>query len=80
MQIPSLNELRRATDATELVRTVMPVTPAYSWPLLNARTGAEVWLKHENHLPVGAFKLRTALVYLNGCCWRRWEAHEDAEG
>jgi threonine dehydratase len=77
MQIPSLNELRRATG---LVRTVMPVTPTYSWPLLNARTGAEVWLKHENHSPVGAFKLRTAVVYLNWCFWRRWEAHEDAEG
>ncbi len=62
MQIPTLDELRRAT---ELVRTVMPPTPTYTWPLLNARAGAEVWLKHENHSPVGAFKLRTATVYID---------------
>ncbi|MGB0122322.1 MAG: threonine dehydratase [Silvibacterium sp.] len=62
MQIPTLDELRRAT---ELVRTVMPPTPTYTWPLLNARAGAEVWLKHENHSPVGAFKLRTAMVYID---------------
>jgi threonine dehydratase len=62
MELPSLDELRRATD---LVRTVMPPTPTYTWPLLNARAGAEVWLKHENHSPVGAFKLRGATVYLD---------------
>lgn len=43
----------------------MPATPTYSWPLLNARADAEVWLKHENHSPVGAFKIRTAIVYLD---------------
>lgn len=63
MQLPTLDELRRAT---ELVRTVMPATPTYSWPLLNQRAGAEVWLKHENHSPIGAFKLRTAMVYIDG--------------
>ena len=62
MNLPSLEELHRAT---ELVRTVMPPTPTYTWPLLNARAGAEVWLKHENHSPVGAFKLRGATVYLD---------------
>ncbi len=61
MQIPELYELRRAA---ELVRTVMPATPTYTWPLLNRRAGTEVWLKHENHSPVGAFKIRTAMVYL----------------
>ena len=40
-----------------------PPTPTYSWPLLNERCGAEVWIKHENHSPVGAFKLRGGLVY-----------------
>jgi threonine dehydratase len=73
MQIPSLDELRRAT---ELVRTVMPATPTYTWPLLNARAGAEVWLKHENHSPVGAFKLRTATVYLD---WLKRE-HPEVTG
>jgi threonine dehydratase len=62
MNLPTLDELHRAT---ELVRTVMPPTPTYTWPLLNARTGAEVWLKHENHSPVGAFKLRGAMVYMD---------------
>jgi threonine dehydratase len=66
MHIPGMEELRRATD---LVRTAMPPTPTYSWPLLNQRAGAEVWLKHENHSPLGAFKLRTALVYLD---WLRY--------
>jgi threonine dehydratase len=42
----------------------MPPTPQFTWPLVNARLGAEVWIKHENHTPVGAFKLRGALVYL----------------
>jgi threonine dehydratase len=62
MDLPGLDELRRAT---ELVRTVMPPTPTYTWPLLNARCGAEVWVKHENHSPVGAFKLRGATVYMD---------------
>lgn len=43
----------------------MGTTPQYSWPLLNARVGAEVWVKHENHSPVGAFKIRGALVYMH---------------
>lgn len=73
MQIPALDELR---SATELVRTAMPATPTYSWPLLNARTGAEVWVKHENHSPVGAFKLRTAMVYLD---WLKRE-HPETSG
>jgi threonine dehydratase len=62
MDLPGLDELRRAT---ELVRTVMPVTPTYTWPLLNARCGAELWVKHENHSPMGAFKLRGATVYMD---------------
>jgi len=62
MELPGLDELRRAT---ERVRTVMPPTPTYTWPLLNQRCGAEVWVKHENHSPVGAFKLRGATVYMD---------------
>ena len=41
----------------------MAPTPQYSWPLINQRLGTEAWIKHENHTPVGAFKLRGALVY-----------------
>jgi threonine dehydratase len=51
--------------ATAVVRTVMPETPQYAWPLLSSRTGAEVWVKHENHTPIGAFKLRGGLVYMD---------------
>jgi threonine dehydratase len=70
MDLPGLDELHRAT---ELVRTVMPATPTYTWPLLNAHCGAEVWVKHENHSPVGAFKLRGATVYMD------WLAREHPE-
>lgn len=62
MQLPTLGDLHHAT---EVVRAVMPPTPQYSWPLLNQRVGTEVWVKHENHSPVGAFKLRGAAVYMD---------------
>ncbi|HEX3435470.1 MAG TPA: threonine dehydratase [Pseudacidobacterium sp.] len=62
MLLPTLDEIRLATQT---VRAVMPPTPQYSWPLLNARAGAEVWVKHENHSPVGAFKLRGATIYMD---------------
>jgi threonine dehydratase len=48
-----------------LVHRVVPPTPQYCWPLLSARIGAELWVKHENHTPIGAFKLRGGLVYLD---------------
>ncbi|HTV46761.1 MAG TPA: threonine dehydratase, partial [Stellaceae bacterium] len=44
---------------------VMPPTPQYCWPLLARRVGTELWVKHENHTPIGAFKLRGGLVYLD---------------
>src|SRR5262249_29156016 len=56
----SLGELEAALT---LVHRTFPGTPQYAWPLLAARTGAEVWVKHENHTPIGAFKLRGGLVY-----------------
>ncbi len=51
--------------AAVLVHAQMPATPAYAWPLLGRRVGAEVWVKHENHTPVGAFKVRGGLVYMD---------------
>ncbi len=51
--------------AAALVHSVMPPTPQYCWPLLSRRVGAELWVKHENHTPIGAFKLRGGLVYLD---------------
>ncbi|MGA8679068.1 MAG: threonine dehydratase [Acidimicrobiales bacterium] len=49
--------------ATDVVGRWVPPTPQYVWPLLSLRCGAEVWVKHENHTPTGAFKVRGGLVY-----------------
>ncbi|MGH8687309.1 MAG: threonine dehydratase [Burkholderiales bacterium] len=49
-------------DGARLVREAVPPTPQYSWPLLNERAGTEVWVKHENHTAIGAFKIRGGLV------------------
>jgi threonine dehydratase len=49
--------------AAAVVYAAMPPTPQYAWPLLGERVGAEVWVKHENHTPTGAFKVRGGLVY-----------------
>lgn len=62
MQRLDLTELE---SAAELVRAVIPPTPQYSWPLLSARAGGELWVKHENHTPIGAFKVRGGLVLLD---------------
>jgi len=56
----SLPELETALS---LVHESFPGTPQYAWPLLAERSGAEVWVKHENHTPTGAFKLRGGLIY-----------------
>jgi threonine dehydratase len=58
----TLADLQRAR---EIVGAVMPPTPQYVWPLLSARLGATVWVKHENHTPVGAFKVRGGLTYVD---------------
>jgi threonine dehydratase len=59
--MPSLAEIEQAAA---LVHRVLPPTPEICWPLLAARCGAEVWVKHENHTPIGAFKIRGGLAYL----------------
>ncbi len=51
--------------AQAIVGAAMPPTPAYAWPLLSERLGATVTVKHENHTPIGAFKVRGGLVYLD---------------
>jgi threonine dehydratase len=51
--------------AAALIAQHMPPTPQYPWPLLAKRAGCEVWLKHENHTPTGAFKVRGGFVYLD---------------
>ena len=58
--MPTLTDLE--TAAAVVYRTMSP-TPQQRWPLLDARSGAHVWVKHENQTPVGAFKIRGGLVY-----------------
>ncbi len=56
--------LQDVEDAAAIVYAAMPPTAQYAWPLLARRTGCEVWVKHENHTPTGAFKVRGGLVYM----------------
>ncbi len=51
--------------AAEIVYGQMQPTPQYQWPLLSRRLNTEVWVKHENHAPTGAFKIRGGLVYFD---------------
>ncbi|GAU85111.1 threonine dehydratase [Bosea sp. BIWAKO-01] len=60
--LPTLSEIKAAKA---LVDTVFPGTPQYAWPLLKQRHGFEIVVKHENHTPIGAFKLRGGIVYLD---------------
>ena len=50
--------------AQRIVYRAMPPTPQYAWPLLRREAGCEVWVKHENHTPTGAFKVRGGLVHM----------------
>lgn len=58
-------DLTELEQAAELVHQVVPPTPQYAWPKLKHRAGCTVWVKHENHTPTGAFKVRGGLVYLD---------------
>jgi len=62
MPLFTLDELAAATT---IVRSFVPPTPAYAWPLLAKTAGAEVIVKHENHTPTGSFKARGGLVYVD---------------
>ena len=58
-------DLQQLEHAHGVVGAAMPPTPALAWPLLSERLGAAVIVKHENHTPIGAFKVRGGLVYLD---------------
>jgi threonine dehydratase len=60
VSLPTIDEIR---TAQQLVYSVMQATPQIVWPLLSERLGTKLWVKHENHTPIGAFKARTAIVY-----------------
>ena len=67
----SLGEL----DATaDLVHRYIPPTPQYEWPLLSHRLGCHLWVKHENHTPLGAFKVRGGIAFLENLRRTRPEA------
>lgn len=57
--------LAEIEDAAALVYGTLSPTPQIAWPLLAERCGCEVWVKHENHLPTGAFKVRGGILYLD---------------
>lgn len=61
----SLPTLVDIETAAQLIYQDFPATPQYRWALLGQRLGAECWLKHENHTPVGAFKIRGGLTYFD---------------
>jgi threonine dehydratase len=69
----TIEQLRAA--AARIYRE-MPPTAQYAWPLLAERTGCEIWVKHENHTPTGAFKARGAITYID---WLR-ATHPDVKG
>ena len=58
----SLSEIKAAA---ELVHAQVSPTPQILWPLLSGETGGETWVKHENHLPTGAFKVRGGITYVD---------------
>ena len=60
--LPTLSEIEAA--ATVVYRAFAP-TPQYRWALLSERLGADCWVKHENHTPVGAFKIRGGLTFFD---------------
>ena len=66
----TLAELREAHDK---VRGILHPTPAFAWPLLAGRLGGEVVVKHENHQPTGAFKVRGGVTYCDAL--KRREPH-----
>ncbi|MGA2692484.1 MAG: threonine dehydratase [Opitutaceae bacterium] len=58
--LPTLDEIEAMASA---INAVVPPTATYEWPLLSARAGGPVWVKHENHTAIGSFKIRGALAY-----------------
>ena len=63
-------------QAARQVYQAMPATPQYRWPLLAERLGCTVWVKHENHTPTGAFKVRGGITFMH---WLK-RAHPEAKG
>jgi threonine dehydratase len=60
---PPLPDRATMESAAQFIATLVPPTPQYVWPQVAASFGTEVWIKHENHTPIGAFKARSAAMY-----------------
>ena len=73
MQFMNKNDLE---EAARLVHTYMPPTPQFVWPQLCEKVGATVWVKHENHTPTGAFKVRGGITFVD---WLK-RAHPEVQG
>ncbi len=70
MPLTSLPTLPEIEAAAQVVYRAFPPTPQYRWALLSERLGAECWVKHENHTPVGAFKIRGGLTFFDALARR----------
>lgn len=57
--------LERLSEAAEIVYRHVPATPQFAWPLLSRHAGLTVWVKHENHTSIGAFKIRGGVLYMH---------------
>ena len=62
MNLPTLHDIE---DSAQVVYREFAATPQYAWPLLADKLGTRCWVKHENHTPVGAFKIRGGLTYFD---------------
>ena len=71
--LPTLTDIEAAA---EVVYQSFQATPQYRWDTLSARLGTDCWVKHENHTPVGAFKIRGGLTYFDQLKQRGQLPHE----
>ncbi|MFT4564503.1 MAG: threonine dehydratase, partial [Gammaproteobacteria bacterium] len=73
MNLFSLSEIEQAATT---VHAAMPPTPQYRWPQICEKVSADVWVKHENHTPTGAFKIRGGITFID---WLK-RAHPEVRG
>ena len=75
-RLPNLPSLQDIERAARVVYREIQATPQYRWGLSSQRLGTDCWIKHENHTPVGAFKLRGGLTYFDALKNRDELPHE----
>src|SRR3954464_6129232 len=63
LRAPALPDAAAISDAAQFLAHLVPPTPQFRWPQIADAFAADVWLKHENHTPIGAFKARSVAVY-----------------